>query len=181
MTDDILAETLRDMQAMRLAIGTRYKWFYHVTPIGNVDGIRRQGLLPHSDASPPESVVRSIGQDAGKITCINPLGTDKVPPSVQRGPFVCLAFGNKALPNRLGLDWSYGGAVEIASVLRADEPSTQIADIFVKAVKRWGSMVVYDSIPREALRVCAKGCLPHAPERWPPLIQIGSGDLIHFG
>jgi hypothetical protein len=83
--DEILEEILRERAAMRQAIGTKYKWFCHVTPIGNVDGIRGQGLLPHADAPPPEPVVRVFGQDAGKIICINPLGADTVPPAVQTG------------------------------------------------------------------------------------------------
>ncbi|MBZ9940151.1 hypothetical protein LB533_03430 [Mesorhizobium sp. BR1-1-13] len=181
MGSDILQETVDNPQAMRTAIGSRFKWYYHLTPIGNADDIRAQGLLPHSDANAPQQVLDAFGAHARKIVCVNPLGTDIVPPPVQSGPFICLAFENEALPRYVGLDWSYGTATEIAQVLRNEDPSKPAADIFVEAIKRRGSMIAYGPISPGALRVYTKGSLPHDPTRWPCLSLVSNAELLHFG
>lgn len=182
MTDEkILQETLNYMGAVRMAAGRRYRWFYHLTPAGNADGIRDKGLLPHSCSSAPQPVEDALGKGANRIICFNPLGTNIVPPPVQSGPFICLAFENEALPSHVSLDWSCVGALGIARVLREEEPDRPIGEIFIEAVNRWGYMLAYDPIPRHYLRVCVKGCLPHNPKGWPMLTETENRRLMHFG
>lgn len=182
VTDEqILRETLGNFQAVRLAIGARYKWFIHITRTANMAGIRQNGLLPHTDAPPPREVVEVLGDTAANITCLSPLGADLVPGPVGEGPFVCLAIENNALPPRIGLDWSYDGAVGIARVLRDEQRDSSVGEIFAAAVKRWGSMVVYDRIPPTDLRVYANGYFPLAPQHWPMLTNTADGDLAIFG
>jgi len=177
---DIHDETLGNMHSMRRAIALRYKWYYHVTPVGNVDSIRAKGIISNRDKKPPPQVVKHLGQASGHIVCLNPLGTDCVPPAVQQGPFVCLALSTETLPHRIGLDWSYDGAIGIAQVLRDEQPQRHVDEIFVEAVKRWGSLVSYDPVRLDHLRVCARGCLPHDPSRWPVLIGTPNDQLMHF-
>jgi hypothetical protein len=177
---DILDETLGDMSSIRQAIALRFKWYYHVTPARNADSIRRKGIIPKSDAAPPDQALRHIGCDAGKIICLSPLGADCVPPTVQQGPFICLALSTETLPHKIGLDWSHDGAVGIARVLRNERPDRSADAIFVEAVKRWGSMLSYEPIRIDGLRVCCKGCLPHDPARWPMLVGAANDCYIHF-
>jgi hypothetical protein len=177
---DIHNELLGDMLATRRAIALRYKWYYHLTPSDNASSIRDRGLLTGRDAPPPQSVVDYLGHPAGSIICLNPLGTDVVPRSVQQGPFVCLALSNETLPPRLSLDWSHSGGFKIAEVLRAENPQVTAAEIFLECVKRYGSIVVYDPIPREALRTCVRGCAPHNPSEWPRLIDTTDDMLVTF-
>lgn len=177
---DIHDELLGDMPTMRRAIALRYKWYYHLTPSNNASGIRSRGLLPNRDKAPPPSVVKYLGDSAGSIICLNPLGTDIVPPAVQQRPFVCLALSIEALPPQLSLDWSYDSAFEIAEILRKDNPQQPADDIFLESVKRRGSIVVYASIPRDALRVCCKERDPHNPSSWPWLINTTDDMLVTF-
>src|SRR5258705_10521797 len=132
---------------MRRAIALRYKWYYHVTPVGNADGIREKGIISNHDKMPPPQVVKHLGQAGGHIICFNPLGADCVPPAVQQGPFVCLALSTETLPHRIGMDWSYDGATDIAQVLRDEQPQRLAVEIFVEAGKRWGSVVWVDPVP----------------------------------
>ena len=139
-----------------------------------------KGLLPNADARPPEPVIKAFGPASSGIICVSPFGVDIVPPAVQEGPFICLAFSNETLPDRIGLDWSYDGAVGLARVLREERATAPIGDIFVEAVKRRGSMVLYDPIEPSALRVFTSGCPPHNPERWPTLIEVVDSALGQF-
>jgi hypothetical protein len=181
MMVDILNETLSDIPSMRKAIAERHWWYYHVTPVGNADGIRAKGILTNQDKAPPPQAAQYIGADAGKIVCLNPLGTKCVPPAVQSGPFICLTLNLETLPHKIGLDWSYDGAVGIAQVLRNEKPDRSASSIFQEAVYRWGSMISYQPIKIEGLRVCCKHSLPHNPERWPLLAGVGNEELVHFG
>jgi hypothetical protein len=133
MTSSIHDEMLGDMPAMRMAIGLHFKWYYHVTPMRNVAPIRKEGLLPKRDKTAPDIVKKYAGSSASNLICLNPLGADVVPPTVQVGPFACLAIVNEALPMRLSLDWSYGGAFGIAEVLRSENANRPASSIFVES------------------------------------------------
>ncbi len=177
--DEILERTLQRMGRMRRAIGQRYKWFYHLTPIGNVASIKTSGLKTNFDGYYPSPVVRELLGDRSEfITCVSPLGGDQVQPAVSKGPFACLAIVNEALPDRLGLDWSCVGAIGIMGQIWAGEPDMSLADAFVAAVKRWGTMAFYDDVPRDQLKICSRGCLPHDPGSWPRLIDVTDLDLV---
>jgi hypothetical protein len=175
MTASIHDEMLGDMPAMRMALGLHFKWYYHVTPIRNVASIRAQGLLPKRDKAALYIVMKYVGPSASNIVCLNPLGADSVPSTVQGGPFACLAIVNEALPRRLSLDWSYDGAFGIAEALRGESAQRPASSIFVESAKRWGSIVAYD-----ALRAYCQGCMPHDPSRWPMLTTVADGILQAF-
>lgn len=179
-SDNIDEKILREHAQMRIALAQRYRWFCHVTPVGNLVGIRRDGLQPRADKRAPELVVRHFGADASKIICLSPLGAQDVGPPVQQGISVCLAIENAALPARLGLDWSFDGAFGLPEVLRSDHPDWSVPLIFVTVVHRKGSVVSYDPIPRDALRVFAKDCPPHDLTRWPFLADTTDSDLVRF-
>lgn len=174
-------QLLGAMPEMRRALGRHFKWFYHVTPLKNVESIRDTELRPGSDKAAPDLVKSVIGRDASKIICVNPLGADTVPPCVQGGPFACLAFRNEALPKRLSLDWSHDGGFGIAEVLRDADQSRDAAEIFVEAAKRWGSIVIYGSVASDHLVGYKKGCAPHDPGHWPALSTLSEGDMQTFG
>ncbi|MCA1549697.1 hypothetical protein I6F36_22965 [Bradyrhizobium sp. BRP19] len=177
---DILDETLSDMGTMREAIAFRFWWYYHLTPVRNVDGIRQFGIITSQDKAAPPQAEKYLGADAGKIICLNPLGTKCVPNAVQVGPYICLALSIETLPHKIGLDWSYDGAVGIAQTLRDEQPSRPIRDIFLEAIYRWGSMVSYEPIRPDGLRVCCTDCLPHDPRRWPTLVSVSNEMLMQF-
>jgi hypothetical protein len=179
MTSSIHDEMLGDMPAMRMAIGLHFKWYYHVTPMRNVAPIRKEGLLPKRDKTAPDIVKKYAGSSASNLICLNPLGADVVPPTVQVGPFACLAIVNEALPMRLSLDWSYGGAFGIAEVLRSENANRPASSIFVESAKRWGSIVAYDAIPKEVLRAYRQGCMPHDPSRW-PMLTVVTDDVLQI-
>jgi len=175
-------EILADMRSMRQALGQRFYWFCHVTLLDSVGSIRETGLVPKADkdSSPPDVVRHYIGGTASERICLSPFGAKSVGPPVQEGTKVCLAIAHEALPARLGLDWSFDGGLGIASVLRHEAPCRNAASIFVEAADRWGSIVVYDPIPSEAIKAFAKGCAPHDLSRWPLLVDTMDEFLVTF-
>ena len=178
---NVYEETLANWQEMRKAISFRFRWYYHVTPAVNVNSIREKGLLTNPDKYADSVVREHMGEDGSKIICLNPLGAKVVPPAVQEPPYIVLAVDIQGLPHRIGLDWSHDGAVGCAQSIHEYEPQRLLTDVFIEAVYRFGSMVVYDGIARQHLRVCCKGCLPHDPGRWPLLVNVPNDQIIHFG
>jgi hypothetical protein len=173
-------EFFADMLGMRRALGLRFRWYYHVSPIGNADSIRQNGLVANVDKEAPSEVKKHLGNTCSKIICLNPLGSDVVPPAVQQRPYLCVAICREALPLRVGLDWSYDGAFGIAEGMRLREPGRNAGDIFAESAQRWGSVVSYDPITAAALRACTKGCLPHDPKHWPMLSAVTNDMLVAF-
>src|ERR1700687_4080779 len=178
--DTIHDQMMGDMPAMRLALGRHFKWYYHVSPVGNISSIRERGLLPKADMTAPEVVAKYIGRTAAAIICLNPLGADRTPPAVQEGQFACLAICREALPLRIGLDWSHAGGFGIAEVLRREQPARPANSIFVESAKRWGSIVAYDPIPAASIRAYGRGCMPHDPAQWPFLKTVKDDQLQTF-
>ncbi len=179
---DIHEEILADMPSMWQALGQRFYWFCHVTLLDSVGSIRKTGLVPKADkdSTPPHVVRQYIGKTASERICLSPFGAKSVGPPVQEGTKVCLAIAREALPARLGLDWSFDGGLGIASVLRHEAPARDATSIFVEAADRWGSIVVYDPIPKEAIKAFAKGCAPHDLSRWPLLVDTMDEFLVTF-
>lgn len=179
-TADIHDEMLTDLPAMRLALGQRFYWFCHVTLLGSADRIRQDGLIPKDDSTSPEVVTRHLGDLARNRICFSPFGAKSVGPPVQQGTKVCLAIAREALPARVGLDWSFAGGFGIANELRRADAQRPSASIFVEAADRWGSIVVYDSIPPTVIRAFANWCPPHDLARWPLLVHTTDNDLVRF-
>lgn len=157
---------------MRRALGLRYRWFCHVTPLKNVTAIRRRGLEPRSDSAPPDIVRRYMGPNAANIICLCPLGADDVGPPVQDGTRVCLAIERDALPMRLGLDWSFGGTLQRAEDVARDNAGMSPVDVFLAVVHSRGSLVAYDPIPENAIRAFVRGSQPHHILTWPALVAV---------
>lgn len=180
--EEFFEATLQDMTAMRMALGHRFFWFTHLTQIENAQSIRTGGLIPKSHAGLPREVLAILGSDAANIICLNPLGSEAVGPPVQTGKRICLAICRNALPKRIGLDWSYGSMVNRAHGYWQAQPaqSKSVAQAFVDVVASWGSVVSYDLIPPEALRVLTKDTPPNDINRWPFLISTKDEQLHVF-
>ena len=93
---------------VRRALTGSYAWFLHASHVDNFDLIREHGLLPRNPGmrAPPE-VQHAVGQEGSEIVCLRSIPTPNAMPV--RGPAFMLALHRIALPERVGIDWSFGG------------------------------------------------------------------------
>ncbi len=98
---------LQNMAAVRTALATRFNSFIHVTPSTNFERIRAEGLMPNRDLRPPQEVVAELGEEAGRILCLHPLGAQLRSAGTKDPPLISIAVCAPDLPVRVGLDWSY--------------------------------------------------------------------------
>jgi hypothetical protein len=57
MASDIYEELFERMKAGRDALADKYPWFTHDTALGQLPGVRKEGLLPHAVSSCPSEVI----------------------------------------------------------------------------------------------------------------------------
>jgi hypothetical protein len=173
-----LHEIFTNMSGVRDALISRYDWFVHITPLGNLPSIRGDGLTPKSDASPPPEVAKLLGETSRTILCLHPLGAKLKPLGTQSPPFASLAVRASDLPERMGLDWSYSwplveGRMELYSCMPMREFVQRIADEF-------GSVVSYDAIASARLRVCGQGNSLNDPSNWPMLDETPGDKVLRW-
>jgi len=161
------------MPAARRALASRFEWYSHVTWRCKEPGIRDSGLQCHmpSETRAPQAIVDVLGEKAHKIACLHPFGA-KLALFPERGENpLRLAVHQSDLPTEIGLDWSYGGAFNLADLLHDADPTRETVGIFVEVVDRWGSVACYQPVQRTCLRVHV-GDLPILdPTDWPMLIS----------
>ncbi len=74
MASDIYEELFERMKAGRDALADKYPWFTHDTALGQLQGIRKEGLLPHAVSSCPSEVINWFGEPGRQIVCLHPVG-----------------------------------------------------------------------------------------------------------
>ncbi len=157
-------ELLQDFSRVRALVLQRYEWFIHVTSHLKYEAIVANGLLPHSDAPPPDEVVSILGEGARNILCLHPLGAVLHPAGLSDPPLVSFAVKGENMPRRLGLDWSY-----VWPMVGGYMKHYEMDQLVPKVLHELGSVVSYDPIPPSAIRVFCKGSRPSNPLTWVPL------------
>ncbi|MGC1180386.1 MAG: hypothetical protein WA884_15540 [Methyloceanibacter sp.] len=177
MASDIYEELFERMKAGRDALADKYPWFTHDTALGQLQGIRKEGLLPHAVSSCPSEVINWFGEPGRQIVCLHPVGAALRPHSSKYGRLIRLAVSGADLPDRVGLDWSYDW--NLARCIRKDSPDKSCNDILLDVARRRGSVAAYDGIPASKLRIWREG-LPHDPAQWPKLDEITDAEAKTF-
>ena len=172
------------MAAARRALINRFPWFVHVGNLADFESYQERGLRPQNPGMRPPpcfaEAIRGLGADPDNIVCFWPVAAYDARPRRPDGQRFQVALAGESLPALIGLDWSYGTAVEIAQVLRDEFPDAPFDWIFAEAVRRRGSVVSYLPIPAPALRVCAVGCPENDPAAWPRLVDTDRRNVIAF-
>jgi len=82
-----------------------------------------------------------------------------------------LALHRTALPERVGIDWSFGDWREYLGRIRQQNRELEEGRVFVELVRLLDTFASYDGIAAKALRVCPTGAPSSAPQNWPTLID----------
>lgn len=93
----------------------------------------------------------------------------------KEGDLCTLAIDGRQLPARIGLDWSFPPAWAVAEK-RGNET---LLDTFLRVAK-WGSVVSYDPIGPDVLRVQTKDADASKPATWPSLSAVGREEIVTF-
>ena len=168
-------DVVSDFAATRDALTMIYGSFVHVTPFRNFQSILATGLEPRADmdVQPPADLVHVL-PTAARVVCLYPAGAVLRPDGSQNSPLMSVAVDSRYLPESVGLDWAYPGYV-------ADPPpafgqSLRHAVIYTAA--RYGSIVSYDLIKPNVLRVFCKGNSPSSPRSWTSLLQANPNHIV---
>jgi len=174
--------TMAGMRRVREAVLRKYPFVFHLTPPDRVNAIATEGLLPSYPAGPNDShmdwVRQAIGVSQPGIVCVKP---NRSLISFGDGRArVLLAIESTFLPDRIGVDWSFGGYWHYVDQKRLQHPEWPIESVFLDAFEYFGSMALYDPISATAIRVRTKTSSEN-PESWPNVMSVQAEDLcLHY-
>jgi hypothetical protein len=179
-------DLLANMPRVRLALVSRYQWFIHTTPQGNIESIRRYGLRTNRDAAPPPEVIAAIGAHAGAILCLHPLGAKLCPGGANAN--LVLGIGQEApkrvsfaiiaedLPALLGVDWSY--TWPLVSHALNENPNWSVEEAVLNVANEYGSIALYSPIVPSGLRVFCANNQPANPLSWKMLNAAQTDEIV---
>lgn len=169
--------TLDGMAHARTAIVKEHPWFLHASRLRHFESVKQLGILPRNPYI-DDDARDDVPSDPRRVICLRPIFSEvDTTPKRDHDLFV-LAVRNTDLPARIGIDWSFPSCGELVDILKAERPERDSADIFAEVVRRRGSVVSYDPIPLEMLRVRLKDSPPADPDKWPHLSQV-SIESVH--
>jgi hypothetical protein len=175
--------TTAGMASARAELTKRHEWFLHAKPTSRFGEIKVYGLAPrrqdyllNDDA---KTVLSALGQNAEKIICLRPKDTFDTTPRGNELMFL-MALHRDALPPTITLDWTYVGNLSLVPVLNHGHLEWTKEQIFCEVVRRRGSVVIYDHISTNALRVWAKGTDKNDPSTWPTIISVDLSVVEQF-
>src|SRR5262249_39586850 len=120
-----------------------------------------------------------LGEEAGRILCLHPLGAERRSAGTKDPPLLSIAMSAPDLPPRVGLDWSNSWNIVLGRMeLHAQMP---IPEFVTRIANEFGSVISYDRIPPESLRVYCRGNPPTFPPEWQPLLRAEREALIEHG
>jgi hypothetical protein len=121
----------------------------------------------------------AIKGNVDEMIFFRPLGTfDSTPRRGER--MFTMTVRRDVLPATLTVDWTFDGTWGLASLIKADTPTLTNEVIFCEVVRRRGSVAVYQTIPRELLKVWTKGQPADDPSKWPRLTCADIGQVEQF-
>ena len=170
------ADYVNESGIIRAALISFFGSFIHVTSFHNLNSIRSDGLLPRSDKEAPKEVTEILGKDAGNILCLYPYGAKLNPNGTAEPPFVSFSLAAEDLPNRIGLDWSYIPSPTMPSEWFGDK----IFHAAIYNANEYGSIVSYDAIPADRLRIFCVGDRPTSPLSWRRFIDAEVADIYRY-
>jgi hypothetical protein len=171
--------SLTGMRRIRAALEQEYPFLVHYAKKRNVslisgDGLRPSELPPATDAD-MHCVRQSLGIETPPILCFTSPGNWIAFGS--REPRVEFAIASGDLPDRIGVDWSFGSYWSSVDQERLAEPNESIEEIFLLVFRRFKSIVAYDGVPSSVLRVRLQCSSPN-PSSWPMFATLVNYDQL---
>lgn len=175
----LLPEGMRDGRA---ALIEAYEWFTHARVVAQFDHIKANGIpLAWPDgAIPPPELLEVLGPSRPDIICLSVYPKTRPVLINKAAPMFKMGLCRDALPNRVGVDCTFGGTYELAARKRADNPKLSRAEIFLETVRDREVVISFDTIPADALRVCSSRGLDAPPAEWPRLVDTKLKDVALF-
>lgn len=172
MVRDIFEEMIAHRSTLRLALVHRYAWFIHETEIDRLASIRKDGLRPYAVSGAPAELPSSLAL----MTCLHPMGSKLSPHSSQAGPKIEFAIPAAALPQNVGLDWSYEWRRLIIPQW-ANVAMEPFASFSARVIDDFGSVGVYEIIPPSSLLIRRKSDSRNDPSKWSPLLTTNDREI----
>ena len=166
---------------VRAAIVCRFKTIIHVSRECHIDSIRIKGLEPRFIISPPIFIREYLSEKEVKILCLHPFGASFWPgmtggalndEKASQSKRITFSFSSENLPDRIGIDWSYYSIPDYGV-----DWGFNAEDVTVKIADRRGSIVSYDPVLPQFLRVFVNGASPANPDSWPSLLSVSAADI----
>jgi hypothetical protein len=177
---DILAPSA--MALIHDAVVARFGSFEHVGRFSRYRSYQTEGIQPRDpdkDNDGSETHAEPVGIILARVVCLRPIGTFNSAPNRGERQFR-MAISNRDLPPSIGLDWSHGFAMNLASVLQTDNPNWSNSDIFIEVARRLGTLVSYSPLAPSVIRVRTNDCDANNPESWPLLIDTEESQVYSF-
>lgn len=179
MTDFI--NQIFEFTRIKKALVQNFRWLIHVSPEKHLGSINEKGLIASRDAYIPTGLNNLVPDR--HILCLHPLGAKMCPlpvcKTVEDEPevnLVTLAVAVEELPERMHSDWSNAWQLQEGRISLYESRG---ADFVAKhLIAEFGSVVSYDAISPEKLRVFCVDAPPADPLRWSPLTSAAD-KMIH--
>jgi hypothetical protein len=172
--------TPEGMKEGHAAVVAAYEWFTHASSVDLFDKIKAEGLALRNPGGAEDEVLHVLGEAGRHIVCLSVYPKTSVMHLNKGKPLFKVALQRNDLPERVGIDSTFGGTYAAAHRMKQDQPDLTRAEVFLAMVKDRTVVVSYDPIPASALRVCPKAAHDAPPREWPMLSVTNFADVAIF-
>jgi hypothetical protein len=159
--------TSAQMELTRNELVHRAPFHIHVTELGSIDNIRREGLKPSNLGERiPQIVVNALELNSSNLLCLRPVGSTTA--------------STADLTAKITADWSFPEAWDEIVTMHIRFPDRPLATVFVDVAIELGSIAYYEIIPTHKLGVCASDSADEDPSQWPFLFSTANSEIKKF-
>lgn len=169
--------TSEGMAEGRAAVAGRYEWFTHAGLLHDFDSFRAGGLQLRNPGGVEPLFAQLYG---GEILCLSIFPKRIFIALNKGGPMFKMAVHRDDLPDRIGIDCSFGSTYSHAQMLHEQNTNSQRGEIFLEVVRNREVIISLDAIPPGVLRVCSKAAPDAPPSEWPMLTATDVHDVAAF-
>jgi hypothetical protein len=165
------------MDEGRAAVVGRHEWFTHAGLLRDFDLFKAGGLQLRN----PQGVDPLFAQLCRpEIVCLSIFPKRNSIVLNKGGPMFKMAVHRDDLPDRIGIDCSFGATYAQAQMLHEQNTTRPRGEIFLEMVWNREVIISLDPISPGMLRVCPKGAPDSAPSEWPMLAATEAPDVAVF-
>jgi hypothetical protein len=119
------------MAVVRAGLVDNYAWFTHASQMDDFEKIKIEGLRPQKPCTPPDEVARIVGPGSENIVCLQPHPKKQTLHLAKDASMFRMATPRDLLPQRIGVDWSFGDWREALCNMRKAHPDWPIERLFL--------------------------------------------------
>jgi hypothetical protein len=182
MIDPFLCELLspEGMKEGHAAVVAAYQWFTHASTVDQFEQIKAEGLGLRNPGGVEEEVVHVLGDAGRHIVCLSVYPKRSTMLINKGSALFKMALHRDALPERVGMDSTFGGTYAEAYRKKQGNPGMTRAKVILAMVKDRDIVVSYDAISAGALRGCPKVAPDAPPWDWPMLAGTDFSEVAIF-